>query len=68
MRENEKERELLKASRPKTLVMIWQKSLQSEEKVSSYSAAWDLYTAQSQANLRKSMNWPLLHEGQFRQK
>ena len=33
-----------------------------------YSASWDLYTAQSQAKLQKSMNSPLLHEGQFRKR
>ena len=59
MRENEKERDLVKASRPKTLLVI-------PKKVPFYSDAWDLYTAQSQAKLQKSMNRPLLHEGQFR--
>ena len=33
-----------------------------------YSAAWDLNNTQSQEKLQKCMNWPLLHEGQFRQK
>ena len=58
MRENKKERELLKASRPKTLLMI--------QKSPSYSVAWGLYTAQSQGKLQKSMNLPLLLEEQFR--
>ena len=33
-----------------------------------YNTTWDLYTAQSQAKLKKSLNWSLLHEGQFRKK
>ena len=61
MRENEKERELLKACYPKTLLVI-------PKKVPFYSDAWDLYIAQSQAKLQKTMNQPLLHKGQFRQK
>ena len=59
MRENEKKQEELKASR-QTLLLI--------PKSSGYSAAWDLYTAQSQAKLQISMNWPLLHEGKFKKK
>ena len=68
MRENEKEREKLKASRQTLLVL--KKSLhkvKKKKKVSGYSAAWDLYTTQRQEKLQKSMNWPLLHDGQFRQ-
>ena len=60
MRENEKERELLKASRPKTLLMI------KKKKSLGYSAAWDLNTTQSHTKLQKSMKESLLHEGQLR--
>ena len=55
MRENEEERELMKASRPKFLLMI--------KRSPGYNAAWDLNTTQRQVKLQKSMNWPLLHEG-----
>ena len=60
MKGNEEEQELLNASRPKFLLMI---------KISpGYSAAWDLNTTQSQEKLQKSMNWKLLHKGQFKKK
>ena len=59
MRENEKERELLKALCSKALLMIKKKS-------PGYSAAWDLNTTQSHTKLQKSMKESLLHEGQFR--
>ena len=44
------------------------KSFINEKSCPSYSDAWDLYIAQSHAKLQKSMNWSLLHEGQFGKK
>ena len=45
---NEKERELLKGSRPEILFI--------SKKVSGYSDGWDLYTVLSQEKLQKSLN------------
>ena len=49
MRENEKEREELKASSLKSFI-------DELKRVSDYSDGWDLYTVPSQAKLQKSLN------------
>ena len=62
MRENEgkcKKEGVVESLAPKRFINDQDRSL-------LHSDAWDLYTAQSQAKLQKSVNWPLLHEGQLR--
>ena len=64
MRENEgkwKEAGAVESLAPKIFINDQDRSL-------LHSDAWDLYTAQSQEKLQKSVNWPLLHEGQLRKK